>query len=236
VWLIVEIEEEANPGIFLRTGQYELLLMKEVNPLCEPAGALVVSLVLNLSGKQKRPGAEWAFGSYGTRLQPLVVDVARQDAGATLERLERGELGLTVLPLLALLKGGGERAFIERWKRVVEGEPEEARRLSWRDWAPIMAELTRKQMNWTRAMEGWMARESKIITGWLKQGREQGNLDTMREVIRRNLELRLKVAVPEPIQLAIEGTSDMAKLDEWYVASLNATDLADFHKRMRLES
>src|SRR5262249_30704794 len=79
-WLLVEIEEEANPGIFLRTGQYELLLMKEVNPLCEHTGALVVSLVLNLSGKQKRPGVDWSFGSYGTHLQPMIVDVARQDA------------------------------------------------------------------------------------------------------------------------------------------------------------
>lgn len=143
---------------------------------------------------------------------------------------------MTVLPFLAPMKGGGDRAFIERWKRMVERVPDEEQRLAYRDWAPILAELTRKQMNWSRAMEGCMARESKIITGWLKQGREQGGLDKMREVIQRNLSLRLKVVVPEPIRLAIEGTTDLAKLDEWYVASVEATDLADFRKRMRLDA
>ena len=48
---------------------------------------------------------------------------AAQDALATLEGIERGERGLTVLPFLALMKGSGKPAFIKRWKRAVETDP-----------------------------------------------------------------------------------------------------------------
>jgi hypothetical protein len=58
-----------------------------VNPACDPDGPAVGSLVLNLSGEQKAARLEWSWGEYGTRLAPFVVDAARQDAIATLERI-----------------------------------------------------------------------------------------------------------------------------------------------------
>jgi hypothetical protein len=86
-WLIAEIEEEAKPRSILRAGQYELLLAGEVAAECDPAGPAILSIVLNLSGTQKRRGLQWDWGGYGTRLAPLIVDAARQDALATLERV-----------------------------------------------------------------------------------------------------------------------------------------------------
>src|SRR5262249_60477207 len=43
VWLVVEFEEEPEKGILYRLGHYQLLLGKEVNPDCDPAGPLVGS-------------------------------------------------------------------------------------------------------------------------------------------------------------------------------------------------
>src|ERR1035441_4292007 len=60
--IVAEIEEEPEPGIFYRTGHYELLLGKEVNPSCDPGGPAVGSLVLNLTGSQKPPRRQGAGG------------------------------------------------------------------------------------------------------------------------------------------------------------------------------
>jgi hypothetical protein len=235
LWLITEIEDEPEPGIFYRTAQYEVLLGKEVNPTCSPDGPAVVSLVLNLSGVQRPARLDWTWGEFGTRLAPLIVNVAEEDAGATLERIERGELGLTVLPFLALMIGGGTPEFIERWKTAVEREPEPSGRIAIRDSALILSELTPRQVNWLRGTEGWMARESTLIKGWLNEGREDGKLIKARADLLKTIQLRLQDPVPEPIRLAIEGTNDLATLDLWFETALTTRSLAKLRRVMKLD-
>ncbi|MGL4549684.1 MAG: hypothetical protein ACRC33_00745 [Gemmataceae bacterium] len=234
-WLIAEIEGEAEPGIFWRTGQYEVLLGKELNPSCDPDGPAAIPLVLNLSGRQPAAGLRWAWGRWGTRLAPLVVDVAAQDAAATLGRIERGEVGLTVLPFLALMEGGGDPAFIARWKRAAEGEPDESRRLLYRDSALVMADLTRRQINWHQALEGWMERESAYINSFIKRGRDDGELRKARSFLLKALG-RLQNPVPESVRLAVEGTNDVATLDRWFRVAVRAENLSDVRREMNLEA
>jgi hypothetical protein len=239
VWLIAEIETEPESGILYRMGQYELLLGKEVNPLCEPDGPAVGSLVLNLSGNQKIARLEWAWGSHGTRVAPFIVDTGRLDALAHLEKIERGELGLTILPLLALMIGGGTLEFIERWKRAVEREQDESRRRLFRDAALVYAELTRSQINWVRGTEDWMVRESEYIKSWERVGEARAQLQ-MRRAFLLKVVRQLEDPVPESIRLAVEGTTDPDKLDAWFGAALetvaNAQTIADLRQAMALES
>jgi hypothetical protein len=177
----------------------------------------------------------WDWGDYGTRIRPLVVDVAAQDGPAALARIERGELGLTVLPFLALMKGSGSEAFISRWKRAVETEPDADRRRLYRDWALIMSEETGRDVVWLKETEGWMARESKIITGWIKEGREEGGLATQRKNLLRVIERKIKVTVPDSIRLAVEGTTDMAKLQQWFDLALEARSLAQLRREIKAQ-
>ena len=234
-WMVAEIEEEPEPGIFYRTGHHELLLGKEVNPSCDPDGPAVGSVVLNLSGTQKPARLEWSWGAVGTRLAPFVVDVARQDAVWTLERIERGELGLTVLPFLALMDGGGTVEFIDRWKRAVETEPELVRRQMYRDSALVFAELTPRQVNWLRGMEGWMMRESQTIKGWMREGAEIAELRTKRADLLKVIGAHLEHPVSESIRLAIEWTNDVARLDVWLDAALISKTVGELRKQMKLE-
>jgi hypothetical protein len=236
-WLVAEIEEEPDPGILYRMAHYELLLAREVNPGCDRAGPAVGSLVLNLTGSLRSARLEWSWsgGAYGTRLAPFVVDVARQDAVATLERIERGEVGLTVLPFLALMDGGGTVEFIDRWKRVAEKEPDESRRKLYRDSAPIMAELTNQQVNWLRGTEGWMERKSQIIEGWKREGAEEGALLSMRRAVLRLIRVRLGEPVSESIRLAVEGTNDLPTLDLWLDAAGTASTLGELRQAMKME-
>ncbi len=239
-WLVAEIEAEPESGIFYRMGQYEFLLGKEVNPACDPLGPAVGSLLLNLSGTQKTAKLEWAWGGYGTRVAPFIVDVAAQSADATLDRIERGELGLTLSPLLALMIGGGTLEFIKRWKRVVsERAMDEATCRMLRDSAQILAELTPWQVNWLGETRDWMARESQLIKSWMKEGGDIAELRTKRAALLKVIK-RLENPVPESIRLAIEGTNDLDKLDGWHEAALdaaiNAQTLAQLRTVMKLES
>ena len=234
-WLVAEIEEEPEPGVVYRTAHYELLLGKEVNPSCDPAGPAVGSLVLNLTGVQNPARLEWAWSGFGTRLAPFVVDVSRQDAEATLGRIERSELGLTVLPFLALMDGGGTVAFIDRWKRAVETDPDVRRRALYRDSALVFAELTPRQPNWLRGMEGWMMRESQTIKGWMREGAEVAEVRAKRVYLLELIGTQIEDPVPETIRMAVEGTNDPSKLDLWYKAALKAKSLAELRKQMRLE-
>ncbi len=233
-WFVVEIQDEPERGIVYRSGQYELLLAKEVNPACHPDGPAVGSLVLNLTGTQNPARLEWAWGPFGTRLAPFIVDVASQDAGVTLTRIENGEVGLTILPFLALMQDGGTRDFIERWKLVVECEAFESRRVELKEAAIVFAELTRYQADWIRATEGWMARESTYIKGWERVGEERGELRTMRANLLKVVQ-HLENPVPESIRLAIEGTNDMATLERWFDAAIQVETIADLRQRMNLE-
>jgi hypothetical protein len=234
VWLIAEIETEPEPGILYRMGQYELLLAKEVNPSCDPDGSAVGSVVLNLSGTQKTPRLEWAWDGYGTRIAPFLVNAASLDAVAHLEKIERGELGLTILPLLALMTGGGTPEFIERWKRTVERETDESIRRMFRDAVQVLAELTPWQVNWFQGTRDWMMRESQLINSWIREGEDLGQLKRSRYVLLI-LVRRLEDPIPDTIRLAVEGTTDLNKLDEWFKAALDAKTIADLRKQMQLE-
>jgi hypothetical protein len=234
-WLVVEIEDEAEPGICWRMGQYGITLGREVNPRCEPDGPAVGTLVVNLSGTQRARHVEPAFrGGHGTGIRPLIVDAAAQDAARTLRRIEKGELGLTILPFLSLMQGSGTTAFIERWKAAVEREKDEGRRLAYKDWALILAELTGHEVDWLKATEGWMQRKSKIIEGWKKEGAEEAELRLTRKHLLRVL-TRLRDPVPEPVRRAIEGSNDPAKLEQWFDAATEAASFAAFCRVMGVE-
>ncbi len=237
VWMVSEVEEEPEKGALYRMGQYEILLAKEVNPTCDPKGPAVGSLLINLTGEQRVKQVEWmwADGAFGTRLAPFVVDVASEDAELSLAKIEKKELGLPVLPLLALMRGGGTQDFIERWKQAVETEPDEGKRLQYREAAIVFAELTRSQVNWLRATEGWMMRESQYIKSWEKVGEDRGRLQTRREYLLKRVG-RLVDPVPEAIRLAIEGTNDPQTLDRWFDAALDCSTITDLRKAMNLPS
>jgi hypothetical protein len=235
VWMIVEIETEPEPGILYRMGQYQMLLGKEVNPKCDPDGPAVAGLVLNLSGTQKTARLQWTWGNHGCWLAPFLVDAAGLGALTHLEKIESTELGLTILPLLALMKGGGTPEFIERWRRAVEREPDEPRRRVYRDAAQALAELTVWQVNWLQGTRDWMMRESQLINSWIREGEDRGELKFARSFLFDEVK-RLEDPVPESIRLAVEGTTDLNKLKQWLKAALDAKTIAELRQRMQLDS
>jgi hypothetical protein len=80
-----------------------------------------------------------------------------------------------------------------------------------------------------------MERESAYINSFISRGREEGEVRAKRADLLRVIGRRLTDPVPEPIRLAIEGTSDTGVLDRWLDAAIDANDLADMRRAMNLE-
>ena len=70
-----------------------------------------------------------------------------------------------------------------------------------------------------------IAREEGMIEGKIK-----GKAEAKAETLLRLLTKRLKTAVPEDLETCIRSTGDLAKLDAWIDAGLEAADLADFRR------
>src|ERR1700722_12873768 len=114
------------------------------------------------------------------------------------------------------MAGGGQPAVIEEWKRLVLMEPSQDKRAMYRWLALVFAELTREQVNWQQALEGWEMLESKVIGGWKREGKLEGIVEKARAVLLDVVRVQLQDPVPETIRLAVEGTNSPEILDRWF--------------------
>jgi len=236
VYLIVEVESEFERHLLQRLGIYGLLLSREVSPPPGPEDEPPVGCALvNLTGERPESGLALTIAGapLGLGVKPLVMNLCREDGGRTLTDIAEGRVGVSILPWLPLMAGGGEPALIEEWKQVALREPDAGRRATYRDMALVFAELTRELINWQRGLEGWEMKESQYIKGWLNQGKVQGVVERGRSDLLKLLRAKLHDPVPEEVRLAIEGTNDPGTLDRWYDAALQAGTWPDFRAAMR---
>jgi hypothetical protein len=236
VYMIVEVESEPERHLLQRLGIYGLMLSREVaqppGPEDEPP---VGCALINLTGE--RPEAGLALVVAGTPLalgvKPLVMNLCREHARQTLTDIAEGRAGLSILPWLPLLAGGGEPALIEEWKQVALREPDVGRRATYRDMALVFAELTRELVNWQRALEGWEMKESQYIKGWLNEGELRGTVKRGREDLLAVLSERIPDPIPEEVRLAVEGTNDLDTLGRWLRAAARCNSWGDFQAAMK---
>jgi hypothetical protein len=237
VALITEVEEECKAKNLLRMAAYEILLAQEVNPECDPAGPLVGSMLINLTGTQKfrRWENNLAGGQHGTRVAPFVIDLVKQDGPETLERIKSGELGLSVLPWLAIMQGSESEEFLREWFQVAQREQVAQRRERIGDMTLVLAELARCQLDWLDLLRDWQMRESSWINTWRDQGIDIGSVRAKRGFLVEAIKVRLADPVPENISKAIEGTTSSETLDRWFEAALKAQVLSELRAAMKMD-
>ena len=126
------------------------------------------------------------------------------------------------------MRGGGEPELIARWKQLAGREPDVEMRAAYRFFALVFADLIAEQVNWQRLLEGWEVRESQYVKSIEARGEVRGEVRARRADMLLVLQLRLGSPVPEAIRLAIEGTNDLAILDNWLRAAAVATSWAEF--------
>jgi hypothetical protein len=227
--LIVEVETEPRPDGLARLGIYELLLAIEVRGVL-PGGPPVYGAILRLTGN-KTDGALVLTKSAshpGVLVDPIEIWLADESATDTLAQIESGDLPLSALPWVVLMRGGGDPAAIERWKQLVGREPDVEKRSAFRHFALEFAELVPELVNWQRHLEGWEVRESQYSKSIEARGEHKGEVKRARTDVLQGLRLKFGSPVPEPIRLAIEGTNDLARLDHWFQALFTVSSWAEF--------
>jgi hypothetical protein len=230
--LVVEVETEPRPDGLARLGVYELLLAIEVRAVLEE-GPPVYGALIRLTGARKGGPLVLTRSASepGVLVKPIEVWLAELSAEETLAQVERGEVLRCVLPLVVLMRGGGEPALVERWKAVAGGEPDADKRAAYRFFALVFAELIPELVNWQRGLEGWEVRESQYI----KSIQVEGEVKRARTYVLEGLQMRLGGPAPEPIRLAIEGTNDLGRLDRWFRALFTLNSWEEFQSLMKQE-
>lgn len=222
--VIVEIQTEPEKWIFARLGMYQLLLIQEVD-------LPVYCVLLNLTGVSPMEG--WHSPPPGISVRPIVINLRNESAKELFDEIERGGLDGTVLPWIPLMADGGVMETMERWKQLAAREPSAQRRGLYRDLALIFAELSKKLVLWQKALEGWEMIESQLILGWLKQGKEEGRVETSRADLQEVIRARLHDPIPEDLFLAIEGSNDLAILNRWFKLALRVNDIGELRQVMK---
>jgi hypothetical protein len=227
--LIVEVETEPRADSVARLGVYELLLAIEVRGVLE-GGPPIFGAIVHLTGSKKGgPLILSKSASHpGVLVQPIEVWLADESATDTLALIERGELALSILPWVVLMRGGGDPATIERWKQLASWEPDVDKRALYRSFALVFAELIPELVNWQRLLEGWEVRESQYLKSFEDRGEAKGLVKRAQADLLTGLRLKFGSPVPEPVRLAIEGTNDLARLDRWFQALFAVSSWTEF--------
>jgi hypothetical protein len=161
---------------------------------------------------------------FGLSGRVVRMALREEDAAATLARVASGELSRCVLPWVSLMRGGGESAVIEEWKRLADLEPDQQLRLQYAADARVFAELPGVRVQWEQALEGWNVRESQQVLEW----QAEAIVKTQQANVLRLLEKRCKAAVPSDLADAIQATQDVNLLSQWVDAAAEASNYDDF--------
>jgi hypothetical protein len=162
------------------------------------------------------------------RFRPRVRTLRDDDAAATLRDIDMGNFGRCILPWIPLMHGGGDVGTIEEWKRVAGLEPDGRLRSVYAALALVFAELAGRRVEWKQALEGWNMRQSMVITEWQDEAREKGRREAQRIDLRRVLQTRFFVPVPDDLAAAIETVADSEELARWLDIALTAVSLDAF--------
>jgi hypothetical protein len=228
-WIIVaEFQTEPRHDDLERVLEYMLRFRRERRSSSdERLKYQVGGVLLNLTGPPQPdalvmslPGMA-EFGLVGRVVRRALRE---EDAAGTVARVASGELSRCVLPWVALMRGGGEPALIEEWKRLADLEPDPRVRLEYAVDALMFAELPGVRMKWKQALEGWNVRVSQQVLEW----RAEAAVETRRADVVRLLEKRCKAPVPSDLAEAIQATEDMNLLLRWFDAAAEVNTFDDF--------
>jgi hypothetical protein len=246
--LVLEVEARPRATMAVRVLEYEARLLRKLRHGPRRRDAYqVAAVVLYLTGRKRTlelrmllPGT-----GLGLRLRVKALCLARQRAAATLARIARGELGLSILPWLPLMLGGGEPEVVQEWLRLARTRPSGERRANYAGLALVFAEWAGCLKVWQEALEGWEMWQSQVVAGWKNEGRQaglqegrqaglqEGRLEEKRSDLLKVLRARFPGAVPAELEQAIQATADLDVLARWFDAALVEPSLEAFQALAR---
>jgi hypothetical protein len=238
-WWALAIEFQTRPDtqLFGRLLEYLGRLWLELRPPGSTDGRFaVVAAVINLTGIGST-SCDMILGTTGPRTCLGVTErnLREEDAADTVARIADGRIARCLLPFIPLMRHGGERTIIGRWKAIAQAEPDARRRADYAGLALVFAELTDCRPVWKRELEGWNVEQSLQVLEWQaeaeKRGLTRGKVEALLRVVRK----RFPPAVPPDVEEQIRAISDPDRLDRCLDAAASASSLAEFRRLAGLE-
>jgi hypothetical protein len=240
--LVIIFEAQARPGHRLVARLLEYLRRGLVEFRAGPYDRDLITVaiqVIYLRGKRRSlrvrmlvPGS-----GEGLRWNVRVHCLERRSASKTLERIERQELGLSVLAWVPLMHGGDDPALVTRWLTLVGTEPDQDLRREYAAIALVWAEWLGRDTIWRDALEGLDVWRSKLMAEFGRQQRAEGVTEGRVEVQRANLRRLLlrwaPAGLPADLDALIEKTTDLGQLGAWFEVALQVQSLDEFRQRLQ---
>jgi hypothetical protein len=189
----------------------------------------VAAVLLVLTGKQRDlrvemslPGTDVDF-----KWKARVVNLAKQSATGTLERIDRKELGRSVLVWVPLLAGGGDEGVATEWARLAAEEPDAQRRTDYVELALVFAEHVKRLPVWKKEVEVLkMEWKSQII----EARRQEGRLEEKRADLLKVLRAQFRSEVPPDLAEAVSRKDDLSTLRRWFDEAVAGTSPDKFRE------
>ncbi len=165
----------------------------------------------------------------------LVKNVRQESAEQTLNRIERGELGLCILVWLPLMAGADQPEVVRRWRDLALRQQQLHLRADYVALALVFADLAGRKELWKTGLGGFNVRESEVVREWRKEafeeGIEKGALTNARAAVVSVLLARFpEVAVPEGVRSALDKNTDVRQLSDWLRQAALTPSPADFER------
>jgi hypothetical protein len=212
--VLVEFQTEPDPDIAERLGVYGLLVRREERFQPGQDGKReVVAVVVNLTGAPEPPRLELPFPGVpdcGIMIRPWQRNLETEDAETALAEIEAGKMALCMLPWVPLMRGSDQAPVAERWKELLQREPDQRKQAEYLSLARTFVELTPALVLWQRTLEGMNVRESQFANELMQEGALREARRQLTRLLRGKFRLQ---EVPQEIALAIEGTNAKDLLD-----------------------
>jgi hypothetical protein len=218
---IQTIPDATMPGRLMLAGG---LLWLTVKPTPLPGDRYeLVGIVINLTGTGDA-ARRCLLGTAEWTLRPVEVNVASLNAGDVLDGIEAGTVPREVLALIPLMQRGEEEGIIQRWRQIVDAEPDPYRRADY-SLASLFAERMDRRAAWQTALEGISMIESPLIAELLAKTKADSLLRVLRKRYRE---------LPEELVAALRACTEGGQLDRWLDTALDAPTLEQFRQQTGL--
>lgn len=140
------------------------------------------------------------------------------------------------------MHGGAEAAIMECWRELAAQEPDRRRRGDYGGLALVFAEAAGCLEVWKEALKEWNMIESQQVLEWMAQGEAKGKAEGMVQgeargeanAVLRLLAKRFPPGPTKDLTAAIEATTDLQRLRNWFDLAYAANSLDAFRQAAAL--
>jgi hypothetical protein len=213
----------------------------------------MMGMILNLSEVELTHTIQWRVPLKKTSESPgqapaiscvfIIKNVRKESAEKTLERIDRGEIGLCILLWVPLMAGADHPDVVHRWRELAKRQEKLHLSADYAALALVFAEMAGRKQVWETELEGFGMQESPIMRRWRKdgveegiekgieEGIEKGTLSMARAAVENVLQTRFPgTPVPEGVRSALEKNADVRQLTDWLREAVVTASPADFER------